>query len=414
MSARIASRLRRPSAAGALGAAILLFAIALIPLSLLARQPGYPLQPIMIAIPSAAVGVLVARHQPRNPNGWLLLAIAAAILLSTGAGAYSVLVYRLGRDLPLGSLGLVLYQLWSPALALLLLVILLFPDGHLPSPRWRWAVWAYCLLCGGYLALLIGVAADAISGQRVRVDAYGGLTVVDYPVGRLALTQNIILLLVLVLGLCFVGSQLHNWRRSSGERRQQLKWLVFGAAICVICAGLSIPGETATSGVWPVLNNILSFGFIALPVSIGVGILRYRLYDVDRVISRTVAYAIVTGLLVGVYAALVTLSHSVLSARSPFEVAAATLAAVALFNPLRYRVQHLVDRRFNRARYDADATIAAFAARMQVATDLDEVRDDMLAVVHQVLEPAHVSVWVHGSHDERGAGANRRSAQQNG
>ena len=153
----------RQSAAGLAGWVMLLFAAALVALSFLARQPGYPLQPIIIAIPTAAVGVLVARRQPGNPNGWLLLSIAAALLLSTGAGAYSLLVYRLGRNLPLGPLGLVFYQLWSPAIALFLLVILLFPDGRLPSPRWRSAVWAYCLLCTGYLALLIATAVDAIN-----------------------------------------------------------------------------------------------------------------------------------------------------------------------------------------------------------------------------------------------------------
>ncbi len=386
---------RRPSAATVLGATILLLAAGLVGLSFLARKPGYPLQPLMIAIPSAAVGVLVVRRQPRNPNGWLLLGIAVAIMLSTGAGVYSLLVYRLGRDLPLGPLGLVLYQLWSPALALFLLVILLFPEGRLPSPRWRSAVWAYCLLCGSYLALLIGVAVDAISGHQIRVDnAYGGLTVVDYPTGRFAVTQDAILLVILAFGLCFAGRQLLTFRNSSGDRREQLKWLMFGSAICVISAGLSIPGQTAPSGLWAALNNALSLGFIALPVSIGVGILRYRLYEIDRLISRTLAYAIVTGLVIGVYAALVTMAHSVVSYKSPLAVAVATLVAVAMFNPLRRRVQRIVDRRFNRAGYDAEGTLASFAARMQDAADLEEVSSDLAAVANRALEPAHISVWV--------------------
>jgi hypothetical protein len=386
---------RRPSAATVLGATILLLAAALVGLSFLARRPGYPLQPLMIAIPSAAVGVLVARRQPRNPNGWLLLGIAVAILLSTGAGVYSLLVYRLGRDLPLGPLGLVLYQLWSPALALFLLVIVLFPGGRLPSPRWRSAVWVYCLLCGIYLALLLGVAVDAIGGHQIRVDdAYGGLTVVDYPAGRFAAIQDVILLLILAFGLCFAGRQLLTFRNSSGNRRQQLKWLMFGSAICVICAGLSIPGQTAPSGLWAALNDTLSLGFIALPASIGMGILRYRLYEIDRLISRTLTYAIVTGLVIGVYAALVTMAHSVVSYKSPLAVAVATLAAVALVNPLRRRVQRIVDRRFNRTGYDAEGTIAAFAARMQDAADLEEVRSDLAAVAYRALEPAHISVWV--------------------
>ena len=382
-----------PSAAALAGGAVIVFAAAVIALSVLARQPGYLVQPIMIAVPTAAVGVLVARHQPRNPNGWLLLGIAAALLLSTGAGAYSLIVYHIGHHLPFGPVGLVLYQLWSPALALYFLIIVLFPDGHVPSPRWRWAVWAYSLLCGSYLALLTGVAVNAIDGHQVRVDGYGGLTVVDYPVGWFAVAQDAILVLTLALGLSFVAWQFRNWRQSSGTRRQQLKWLMFGAVISVTCAALTTPGYSA-SGIWAWLNDVLSIGFIALPASIGVAILRYRLYEIDRLISRTLAYAIVTGLLIGAYAALVAMAHTVVSFRSPLAVAAATLAAVAVFNPLRHRVQRAVDRRFNRARYDAEAMIAAFAARMRDATDLDEIRADLLAVASQALEPAHVFLWL--------------------
>ena len=136
------------------------------------------------------------------------------------------------------------------------------------------------------------------------------------------------------------------------------------------------------------------FGFAALPVSIGVGILKYRLYEIDRLISRTLAYAIVTGVLVGMYAGLVLLATRVLSVYSPVAVAASTLAAAALFAPVRRRVQRAVDRRFNRARYDADTTVARFAARLAGAVDLDAVRDDLADVVQKVLEPAHVSVWM--------------------
>ena len=134
-------------------------------------------------------------------------------------------------------------------------------------------------------------------------------------------------------------------------------------------------------------------GVAALPVSIGVAILKYRLYDIDRIISRTLAYAIITSLLVGIYAGLVLLTTQVFQVHTPVAVAASTLAAAASFNPLRRRVQRAVDRRFNRARYDADQTVAAFAARLKDAVDLDSVRDDLAGVVHQALEPAHVSVW---------------------
>ena len=142
------------------------------------------------------------------------------------------------------------------------------------------------------------------------------------------------------------------------------------------------------------LQNALSTGAIALvPVAIGIAVLRYRLYDIDRIISRTLAYAIVTGLLIGIYAGLVLLATQVLGIHSAVAVAVATLVAAALFNPVRRRVQHRVDRRFNRARYDADETVAAFAARLKDAVDLDTVRADLATVVQTALEPAHVRVW---------------------
>jgi hypothetical protein len=179
-----------------------------------------------------------------------------------------------------------------------------------------------------------------------------------------------------------------SWRLAAGERRQQLKWLASGV---VVTLGVGVVGSSLLPGA---VGQVLSVAIVALPASIGVGILKYRLYEIDRLISRTLAYAIVTGLLVGVYTGLVLLATEVLRVRGPVAVAAATLAAAALFTPLRRRVQRAVDRRFNRARYDADQTVAAFAARLKDTVDLHSVRDDLATVVDQALEPAHVSVWI--------------------
>jgi len=143
-----------------------------------------------------------------------------------------------------------------------------------------------------------------------------------------------------------------------------------------------------------VVSAAVTTGILAQPLSIGVAILRYRLFDIDRIISRTLAYALVTGLLVGVYAGLVLLATHVVSLRTPVAVAASTLAAAALFNPLRRRTQRVVDRRFNRARYDADRTVAAFAARLKDTVETDQTRAELLDVVHRSLEPTHVSVWI--------------------
>jgi len=155
---------------------------------------------------------------------------------------------------------------------------------------------------------------------------------------------------------------------------------------------LALPNLSVTAQ--GILNTISTFTLAALPVGVAVAIMRYRLYDIDRIISRTLAYAIVTGLLVGVYAGLVLLATQVLSIKSPVAVAAATLATAALFNPVRRGVQRVVDRRFNRSRYDADRTIAAFAARLQDSVDLAAVQADLASVVHRALEPAHLTLWM--------------------
>ncbi len=195
-----------------------------------------------------------------------------------------------------------------------------------------------------------------------------------------------------VFWLLFVVRQVLSWRRAAGERRPQLKWLMSGAAMTV--PGLAGVFGFASAPSLLVLEVASFFASFALPVAITVAILTYRLYETDRIISRTLAYAIVTGLLIGVYAGLVLLATRVLPLSSPVAVAASTLAVAALFTPVRRRVQRGVDRRFNRARYNADQTIAAFAARLTGAMDLDSVRDDLAAVVHRALQPVRVSVWV--------------------
>jgi hypothetical protein len=229
----------------------------------------------------------------------------------------------------------------------------------------------------------------------IRVDSTGGLAAVDHPVGWFGPVQGLLSVALAGLSLAFIARQALSWRRSSGDRRQQLKWLASGGAVTIIC--LFLAGTFSTSGGPNALLAVLGlawFGVAALPVSIGVGILRYRLYEIDRLISRTLAYAIITGLLVGVYAGLVLLTTQVFKFHSTVAVAASTLVAAALFNPVRRRVQHAVDRRFNRARYDAERMVAAFAARLQEAVDPDSVRADLTGVIQTALTPNHISVWI--------------------
>ena len=392
-------RLGSPRAwARALGALAVLSFAAAIPLSLLSHQLDSGVIAAVIGVPCAAVGIVVTRRQRENPLGWLFLVIGVCLFLSTVGADYAVLAYRLGHRLPFGPVALALDQLWGPSLDLLAVAILLFPDGRLPSRFWRGALRAYGVWFAALLAATGAAMAGALAAHPVRVDNNGGLAALDHPAGWFNAVQGLLVFVLLGLSLAFIARQALSWRRATGERRQQLKWLASGATVSIICLFLAASSSSSSSGngptLWGVLSSLAWMGVAALPVSIGVAILKYRLYEIDRIISRTLAYAIVTGLLVGVYAGLVLLATQVFRFHSTVAVAAATLAAAALFNPLRRRVQRGVDRRFNRARYDADKTVAAFAARLKDAVDLDSVRDDLAGVVHQALEPAHVSVWI--------------------
>jgi hypothetical protein len=394
MSLRLGSPRFWSTALGALAA--LSFAAA-IPLSVLSNQVANLVIAAVIGLPSAGIGVLITRRQPGNPLGWLFLVSAVCQFIGTAGGGYALLAYHLGHHLPLASVALALDQIWGPSLVVFAVSILLFPDGRLPR-FWRWVFRVYCVAFATLLVATTVAIAGALAAHPVRVDQSGGLATVDYPVGWFNAVQGMILVLIFGLSLSFIVRQALTWRRANGERRQQLKWLASGAFVSIVCLIVAGTFGSSSNSNGPTLLGVLGIlawmGVTALPVSIGVGILKYRLYEIDRIISRTLAYAIVTGLLVGVYAGLVLLATEVLRFSSPVAVAASTLVAAALFNPVRRRVQHAVDRRFNRARYDAERMLSAFAARLQDAVDPDAVRADLTGVVHTALEPTHVSVWL--------------------
>jgi len=344
----------------------------------------------------ALPGLVVARRQPGNPIGWLLLGLGMYAGVITDVGRYAVLDYHFHHGhLPFGPAAALLETgLWTGTFLVLPLVILLFPDGRLPR-RWRRVLWLYLADAGLVAAYFLGAAGWAMSRQPVAVDAAGQLVKQPSPPGLTALAVALIVALP-AFWVLFVVRQALSWRRATGDRRQQLKWLMSGAAVTVV--GLAGIFGFSSSPSLLVLEIASFFASFALPVAISVAILKYRLYDIDRIISRTLAYAIVTGLLIGIYTGVVLLATRVLPLSSPVAVAASTLAVAALFNPVRRRVQAVVDRRFNRARYDADKAIAAFAARLTGAVDLDSVREDLASAVHQALEPARVSVWI-SQHD---------------
>jgi len=391
-------RLRRPATAWALVGLTALLAAALVPLSLAAGQN--PLATgganVVIALSFAAVGLVVAWHRPQNPIGWLMLVLAAGFIFFIDSGLYNVLNYRLGHRLPLAPVVLLLYHAESePDFVLVPLTIFLFPDGRLRSPRWRRVVGGALTLAAADVIVQAQMVVYALTNHRTQVDASGQLLLSN---GAYAAFGAPVGLIFFAFWALAVGYQVVSWRRAAGERRQQLSWLMAGGAAALISFLAAIAAGALPHSVRGAIGDVLVCGIAALPVGMGVAILRYRLYEIDRIISRTLAYTIVTGLLVGVYAGLVLLATRALSVSSPVAVAASTLAAAALFTPVRRRVQQVVDHRFNRVRYDGDRMIEAFAVRLKDAVDLETVRADLAGVVCQALEPAHVSVWI----NERG------------
>ncbi|HEV3292459.1 MAG TPA: hypothetical protein VG123_26095 [Streptosporangiaceae bacterium] len=393
-------------AAAVIGGLMLALCIAAVPLSRLAHQSLNAVGgsvPVWISAAYGAVGLVVAWRKPGNPLGWIFLAGAGFSTIAEDASFYMVADYRLRHgSLPFGWIAVLTQPGWAPAIALLGVAVLLFPDGRPPAQRWRWVLWAYLAVAALWTGGTVVVSLGAIAGHHIRVDSGGNLLAlsgnISGPDPWWGALQQVFFPLLAVCWLASVAGQAARYRRSSGERRQQLKWLLAGAVTGVAGLGAStVLHGTLGPPLALVGSAVAIVGLLALPVSMGVAIFKYRLFDIDRIVSRTLGYAIVTGLLVGVYAGLVLLATHVLAFQTPVAVAGSTLAAAALFTPVRRRVQHLVDRRFNRARYDADRTVAAFAGRLQDAVDLDTVRADLTGVVHAALEPAHLSIWIAGA-----------------
>jgi hypothetical protein len=377
------------------GVLLVVVVVAIVPLAYAAHTLIDSLYPIAFAPAFGAVGVVIALRQPRNAIGWLLIGVGLLVGGSFDVETYAYLVYRLGdHGLPLGRIAVFLAPCWYPGIVLLPLPILLFPDGRLPSARWRPVLAVYLATGAALVATITWLDLPALLDRSFHVDSSGQLRAIDYPTGWESFVLHASLIPYLGFLLIFVVRQVINYRRSAGIPHQQLKSLLSGGGICL--AGLlgSIVLGALPGHVWYVISNAAFLAIVALPISIGVGILRYRLYEIDRLVSRTLSYAILTAMLVGVYLGVVTLATRALPLSSPIGVAASTLAAAALFNPLRRRTQRLVDRRFNRARYDAEATVAAFASQLRGAIDLESVESRLVDAVRQAVEPASAAVWI--------------------
>ena len=337
-------------------------------------------QLVNMAVP--VTGFVLASRRPENRIGWLFLVAGLALGLSGFSNPYALHALVADRgSLPAGpAFAWLSNWIWIIAVAALGFLFLLFPTGQLRSRRWRPAAW----FAGG--AFAIATVSTLITATRLWAHPFtsspGSLD------GLTALLGVMTGFLISAGLLVSVVAVVIRFAKSSGEERLQLKWCAAAALVLAVVFVASIWLNSA------VVNVLQSVAFLCLWTAIATAVLKYRLYEIDRIISRTLAYAIVTGLLVGLYSGLVLLATHVLSFSSPVAVAAATLAAAALFSPVRRRVQRAVDRRFNRARYDADRTVALFTAHLKDAVDLDSVRDDLASVVQRALEPAHVSVWI--------------------
>lgn len=383
-------------AVGLWGATVVIGFGAAVPLSMAVHDSwGSTVSHVAIVLAFASVGVVVAARQPRNLIGWALVGAGFFFTLSGAGTGYSLVDYRQHHgSLPLGALAILVVPGWAPAIILIAIGILVFPDGRLLAGRARWVVRGLVGVGAVWLAGAYGIAVDAILAHRVRLDSQGTLLQVDHPRGSWAwwgVAQDAFFAILVASFAFWVTVQLMQYRTLRGERRVQQQWLISGAVACVMSGFFTLLLSSGASPLAHAANDVATAGLAALPICIGIGILKFKLYEIDRVISRTLSYLLLTGLVVGVYAAIISLATRLLSFSSPVAVAASTLAAAALFNPLRHRLQRLVDRRFNRARYDAEATVAAFTARLREVVDADSVRGDLLQVVETTFEPAGVS-----------------------
>jgi hypothetical protein len=337
------------------------------------------------------VGAVLASRRPAHPVGWLLLALGVSIGadgVAAGYGPYGLLA-RPGA-LPAAGVVAVYYPaLAVAALACLGFVLLLTPTGSLPSPRWRW--WARITAAVPVVFLLVVTVTPKPSPSRYQaldspfdLDAFGGVVlVVDL------LAQAVTVLAVVLAAVSMVV----RFRRARGIERLQLRWVALAAGLVALFAAVALAG-LALGTTAPIGSVGIQVCVALLPVATGAAILRYRLYDLDRIISRTLAYGLLTVVLGGGYAAVVLGLGRLLPQDSSLVVAGATLAVAAAFQPARHRIQAVVDRRFNRRRHDAARTIEAFNDRLRQQVDLDDLTAELLAVVEQTMQPTQASLWL--------------------
>src|SRR5215213_9827739 len=348
-----------------------------------------------LTVIDVTVGAIVASRRPENPVGWLLLIGGFAICMNHFSAQYAI--YALlaqPNSLPAGeAMAWIASWLLPIYSGLQVLYLLVFPTGGLPSSRWRWVAWL------SVVYILVGVILSAFSSG-----AYlGSLGPIRNPLGIEGFTNVYKALLYTLTPLLYGAATLAVFlrlRRAVGVERQQIKWFAYSAAIFAIGVVLIVIPLAINTPPWYEWAATAIFAAIspAIPISIGIAILRYRLYEIDTLINRTLVYGALTATLVALYFGGIVVLQRVFvlltGQQSTLAVVASTLLIAALFNPLRGRIQSFIDRRFYRRKYDARRTLAAFSAQLRNETDLDALSDDLVAVVRETMQPAHASLWL--------------------
>jgi hypothetical protein len=345
----------------------------------------------------ALVGGVVATRRSANPVGWILLGVGAILAFQEFTLQYAT--FGLLTDpgsLPLArAAAWLITWLYVPGIALLLSFLpLYFPDGHLISVRWRWIAW-----------FVLGVAVVQAVSSAFMPGEVRDLGVMN-PLGMVTLRLNLVLLNDAVTPAIFFGifasaaSLVVRYRLVQGEERQQIKWLAYAAAAL---PAWFLVNPLIEALIHPVLFHVMestisALLFAGIPVAVGIAILKYRLYDIDRLINRTLVYGSLTAMLVALYFGGIVLLQSVFvlltGEQSTLAVVASTLVIAGLFNPLRRRIQSFIDRRFYRRKYDAAKTLEAFSLKLREETDLNALNDDLVGVVRDTMQPTHVSLWL--------------------
>jgi hypothetical protein len=354
-----------------------------------------PLLAMVTVLSFSTMGAVIVSRRPDNIIGWLFCTlgfVGGVRLLSTEYAAYSLVVQS---SLSLGSeaLAWLASWLWVPDVGIYLFLALLFPDGRLPSARWRPFAW----LIGA--VVMMATVAVALSPGPIR-----GLDPIDNPLGMERLPNVAVLTeaLLYALGVVALASVLVRLRRSRGVERQQIKWFAYSGVVLAASTVITYVLSEASSLQW---LGWVAFvpgmvGNAGMPVAVGIAILRYRLYEIDIIINRTLVYGSLTAMLVGVYlGSVISMQYAfrVLTGQQEqpqLAIVVSTLVIAALFNPLRRLIQTFIDRRFYRSKYDARKTLEAFSARLRNETDLGALSNDLVGVVRETMQPSHVSLWL--------------------